>query len=474
MAENQRKVDLDKIISGLINNLEEIRNSDAEQKYKTQKEKRLGSSVHKALYSDGRKAERHQVSLTTYNRYLTKVRKAVSQMDYKRFDFDKQITRSIKKFPEHKERLDSYLSLNLNDVLDDMKQWKKEIGIPQKGSRNEKLFNEVLGKLNPLPPIFDSLSLKAADKQRFKAHQVDKIESKQTSLTELKLSDIKEAITELLNTSPSDPRLCEKLALGVSLACGRRQIEVCYLSDFKTVRNNNYKLQVDGIAKNKDKGKVIIPTLADSKSIIEAVKKLRSHKTMKEIYSFMDASINKNEMFNNKSRTFTTEANHYLLNKFGKKADKSNWVFKDSRAIYARASYFVYCSEQKQKGCPISAEDIFYTQNLAHTDKDAQKSYKAFDVTGNNADRIDHEELVSAGGRTPQERIKALKEFSKNPIIEDNKSFRNVMEKMIPMIEKNPTQLITRIWIRNDVKGAKTIRLNELFEKLERENLLMV
>lgn len=474
MSNHFKIVDLEKIIKELKETLEEIRNSDIEQRYKTQKEKRAGASAQKALRGDLRKSEKKQIKLTTLNRYLTKIRRSLSEMNYKRFDFDKQIARAIKKHPEHKERLLSYESMSLVEVVSDIKQWKKELGTPKGGSKDAIFLDGSLGKLKPLPPIFEALSLKPSDKKGFQEHQESKIEEKQARLTTLKLSTIQDVIIDLLKTSVSDPKQCEKIALGVSLACGRRQIETCYLSTFKA--ENDYNLLVDGIAKNKDKGATVVPTLAPTSLIIEAVNTLRNHSTMIKIREAMDSVTGelKNEAFNNSSRSFTLTAREYFNGRFGSKSDGSDWMFKDSRAIYARSAYLIYCEEQKANGEPISAEDIFYTKNLAHTDKDAQKSYKAFDVESDSSSRISAADVESVEVRTPEQRLAALRDLLSQSIIQDNKAYTNVMTKFIPMIEANPSKLITKFWLRTEVKGAKTVKLNELYDILEARDVVSV
>lgn len=477
MAKNQEKIDLNKIISETVERFEEIRNSDDEQKRKTQKEKRLATTVKMELREDGRRLDKKRISILTMNKYLSKVREAISDLGYKHHSFNTSVTRLIKKYPDHKERFLKLVELPLKDASKDLKEWKEDlfnqIQICNDNSKEKSLraLHDHLSKLVIVPEVISKMAFDSTDKQLIKEHREEVITKKQSKLITLKMSKVINLITTLLSASVSDPKRIEKLALGVSLATGRRQIETCIQGNFK--KKGKYEIKFTGQAKARgEEREITIPSLAPVDSVLSALETVRNSDLISNIQADMKETsfYTANEMFNNKSRTFTLTAKDVFQDAFGNKPSDQAWMFKDSRAIYAKTAYEMYRKETLDKGEQISSEDIFFTSRLGHTDSKAKENYKAFEVIADDISKVDSKKLVE---RTPKERLEGLKNLLDNDAIKQNRLEKN-LERVIEFVTKAPEQNITKVWLRKDVRGGKTIRLNLLQEIIEKEGLNLV
>lgn len=475
MAENQRKVNLIEIIEQLKIDLNAAR-LPANSRRRSQDEKAAGKRVHASLYSDGRATDNTRktgkVSLTTYNRYLSDIRKALMETGEKSHTWERQIKAAIKTHANHKARFESLLSLPLSDVVQALAAWRKELS----GDRDSVQLRELLKRgLRPFPVVFETLAMPAGFAEDFQSHQKNKIKEKQSSLINIDFSTLLELITNLLSTPKSDPYFAEKLALGISLASGRRQIEVCVIGTFLTEKSN-YDLNFDGQAKTKGaKSAFTIPTLAPASIIIDAVKDLRETTSIANIMKHVNDAeeIKKNRVFNNKSRQYNFIANKVLNRAFKSKENGESWVFKDSRALYAKAAYLLYVKEQESKKKSICTEDIFYSEFLGHTDEQAKEAYKAFNVISKEQISRVTENMIAevAETKSPVTRIEGLKKLALGKVITSNTTYKKVMQKIIELIEEDPARAITKVWLRKDVKGGKTVTLNALFEIIEKEKL---
>ena len=475
MAANQKKVDLKNIISQLKKELEKARLPENSRR-RSQDEKAAGNRVHALLYSDGRATESTRktgkVSLTTYNRYLTDIRKSLIEMGDVNHTWRAQIKRAIKNHQGHEVRLTAMIDAPLATIITELAAWRAELV----GDRKTVALRELLKNgLRPYPVVFEGLMMKGAFSEDFQIHQKSKIKEKQSALVDVDFDALVALSTELLCVPESDPLHAEKLALGVSLAAGRRQVETCAQGTFSAIPRKPYFLKFYGQAKAKgQKEEFKIPALAPAKLIIDAVKRLRKTDVMRVIFEFMNgvSDSEKNKMFNNKSRCFTLASRDILESHLGKKQNGEQWTFKDSRALYAKAAYLLYKQDQKKAKKQICTEDIFYSEFLGHTDDQAKESYKAFNVSGSKIERITETMIKEETEKnSPAARLDGLRSLACKKIITENKTYTNVMCKIIAMIEQSPTQHITKTWMRTDVKGGKTITLNALFEIIEKAGL---
>ena len=477
MAANQTKVKLNDIISEAVEKMVEAREGEGEQRRKTQKEKRLAEGVKKALLEGDKRSHPTPVSLLTANKYLTKVRDAISELGYKHHGFPAAVTRLGKQFPEYQESLLMLVDLPLKTAAQALRKWQAELmeqmetlGKSAEGKKVRDFFNK-LSAIDVVPVAISAMAFDAAERQFIKDHREEMIVKKQSKLITLQMSEVIELIGNLLTTSVSDPKRTEKMALGISLATGRRQIETCIQGRFE--KAGDYEMTFTGQAKARgDMREVTIPTLAPVDSILDALETIRNSRRMEEIREYMveKSFYTENEMFNNKSRSFTATAEKVLGEAFGAKPDQQTWMFKDSRAIYAKTAYEMYKAETLAKGEQISSEDIFFTNRLGHNDAKAKENYKVFEVIPDEVTRVETSQLVE---RTPEQRLEGLRGLLNSESIQQNRLEPN-LARVIEFVEREPNQHITKIWLRKEVKGGKTIRLNLLHEIIEKAGLELV
>ena len=478
MAKNQEKVNLSEIISVTVEKFVEIMNEDIKQNRKTQKEKRLAEGCKKALLEGDKRSNPTPVTLFTANKYLSKIRSAISDLGYKHHALAKVVKKLSKQYPEHKTMLDKLETLPLREAADLKKTTIDklfELRKNENDATNKKLISDQYNELSAIklaPAFMSYLAFNNDDKREIKDQKDKTIKEKKTHKIVINMSKVTNLIADLLSTSVSDPKRAEKLALGVALATGRRQIEVCVQGNFN--KAEEYKIKFSGIAKSRGSDReVVIPSLAPVDAVLEALEYVRNSELMEKIKGSMtEQSIySANEMFNNKNRGLTIQASKIFNDAFGVKPDSSVWTFKDSRAIYAKTAYEMYKkdSESKNEKTRID-EDIFLTEKLGHNDKDAKDSYKAFEIIPDDITKADPSKLVE---RTPEQRLDGLKELLNNSAIQQNRLEKN-LERVIEFVEKTPEQQITKIWLRKEVKGGKTIRLNMLQEIIAKAGLDLV
>ena len=475
MAKNQEKIKLSEIIDFAVSEFLDIRNSKDEQKTKTQKETRLASRIKTKLREDGRRSSEKKITLLTMNKYLTKIRIAITATGLKHHQVNSVTASLIKKHSEYEKELNLILNSSaieskhfrenlISKMINDAKKIEKK-------TERVKLDKSItqLSKMKIVPEVISHLSFNDSDKKDIETHIAEKAEKTQSKLINLKMSKVLELINQLLNTSVSDPKRIEKLALGVSLATGRRQIETCVQGKFKKI--NSKEISFTGQAKARgDLREVIIPTLVSTNIVLSALESIRSSDQIKEITSTMKANsfYTANEMFNNKSRSFTINAEKVFKANFGLKKNKDSWKFKDSRAIYAKTAYEMYRLEAQKNDEDICSEGYFFTNKLGHDDKTAKENYMVFNVI---ADEI--KKTTKLMERTTEQRLEELKDMLENDSIKQNRLEKN-LERVIEFIKIKQDQNITKMWLRKEVKGGKTIRLNLLFDILNKANLTQV
>jgi hypothetical protein len=162
----QSKINLREIIEKAVSDFVEIRESNEEQRRKTQKEKRLGASIKKALRNDGRRKESDKITLTTMNGYLTKVRKAIVKTGYKHHQFEQKITSLVEKNPRFKKSLNDLLNIDClaatkakNELVIELRKLAKK---EREGKKIESLANALSADTSVVilyaPPAIFSLA----------------------------------------------------------------------------------------------------------------------------------------------------------------------------------------------------------------------------------------------------------------------------------------------------------------------------
>lgn len=471
----QSKINLREIIEKAVSDFVEIRESDEEQRRKTQKEKRLGASIKKALRNDGRRKESDKITLTTMNGYLTKVRKAIVKTGYKHHQFEQKITALVEKNQRFEKSLNDLLKLDClaatkakNELVIELRKLAKK---EREGKKIESLANSLSG-VQIVPVAISSLKLDELEKQQMIEHNDGVINRTQSSKVKLDAESVNNLLIKLFESDEATD-----LALGVAMATGRRQIEVLIQGEFKKV--GEFEISFSGQAKEKLVGGAYnITTLVSADKVLLAIDKLRESHQVKKIVDVMEKAektndfYTKNETFNNYSRAFTTAATE-KLSELGEKP--SGWTFKDSRAIYANVAFKLDEAHRIANGLDVIDSALFFEQELGHKDKESQHNYKSFYVVG-DVNRITRKlektilnELAKEESKNKASRLEQIKELVNDSAI-TNEKLESVIEKIIPFFESDPSIEITTAFLRKDVKGKAT-RLSKVLAVLKDKGL---
>lgn len=508
MAENQRKVNLEQIKQEITNKYIAIINNPV-QRRRSADEKALGKSVHALLIGDGRassKTKSERLSLNTYNRYLTQIRMHIESLGYTNHRFELDVKRAIKAYPNGKDFFNSLLGKDLKTVLKMISDYKKlhRDTKPENRTALMKGIRKELDNINARPEILKGMSMNGLLREDFRDNQAKSLEINQVKPIKVNIEELRDLTLELLTTPSDSANYAQKLALGISLATGRRAIETCVVGKFWKNGKSLTSIKFSGVAKDKNnKGDVIIPCLADPQLVIDAVENLRCTEYMQSIVEYMNSKIDStdgyNRAFNDKSRLLTNVASKIFEIKFGKKPDSvidrngekevysRNWIFKDSRALYANRAFIEYKLQMNARGEIGFNSDMFFTDVLAHSDAKARDNYKVFEIVDAHVKKIKSDLKPVILGRKTRvistvesisdandriERIEAFKDNKKLKRNADYKTFIKVMDKMLELLRANPSVEITKKWMRDDVKGARTLKLNALFEILDKNRII--
>ena len=472
------KTDLMKHIHSMIDKLlcaRGLKEGCERSKYLKRDELRYGESFKGGLREDGRLNESHKITLSTMKGYLTKARKAVAETGLKHHLFDSEMNSIIKTYPLHKDDLEAFFDMTFPDAIEYRKTLLKSFSERLNGDISKadktKLTRLIarVKKIEIVPVIIQGLALSEDDKSQLVNTATTVRKMKKSSRIKIDTKVVHSMIIDLLTHENTYAN-----ALGISLATGRRLIETVIQGDFEIV--SKYEFRFSGQAKNRGRTKpYVIPTLAPTDLILKAFHKLRSSSQVQSLMDVMnrgDERYSPYELFNNSSRAFTLFAKAYLTEYFGDKKYET-WMFKDSRAIYARLTYSNYENEcVTNKKDPMDEGD-FFTKVLGHTDELSKENYKmyystdVFDYVCENSIQERKEMITDNENKNASTRLKKLKSLLKNV---DEKRVIKQLTKLIPFIEDHPLAVIDSKFLRETIKG-KTVNHKPLLELLESKGI---
>lgn len=433
-GESRKKVSLGELIEWL---LEEIRNIDAdaelERKEKTKKLARLATRFKNRLHDDGRRKDEDRIAVSTFRRYMTEARKAVTARNWKHHSLDQQIERLAKRYPKYADRLEAL------GGFDDISEIRLARQALLDRVRNDDEAYEDIRAMKLDHEIMRHLTLSSAQKADLAEDAVETLEERAVNTMEINYHWLMDRIYELLTNRD---RLVggeyrpyySHLALGLALATGRRSIEVLKTGRIKKV--DRYQVEFSGQAKKRggvDYSQAYhIYTLVDADLVVEAWNELRSLPEVAELQGMDNTEINRRT-----AKTLNTLAKRIF--------DDEERVFKDSRAIWARLVFEIHFTRDKR--WKKVTEDVFWREMLGHEDMDTQRSYRAF--------KIDYSEApASAEGEPASEygsRIEALRALDGAEDIEKSQAMARVHAWVKAQIEQEPEAKITQSLISREL-----------------------
>lgn len=499
----RRKFDLDKLIEDMFKEMSDVEKSDKTQGQKTQAFQRVAKKVINRLYGVRTRQKRGAIKLTTASKYLTKVRNEVTEKGWKHHSLSQSLERLEKKYPlcemlikplidqsleatrlrvkalkdkllqiDRLEKAVSSLDPNstkyvsdVNNIASRFGDWKSEVDSlkplnkKERPARIETLFSQLsqarelyndLGKLKIDHEIMrwlvkDAFSTAEASETRNVA-----LAGKKNQTIDVDYPTIMSHCEYLLNPPELNMWPWEALATGIALATGRRAIEVLVQGQFTKV--GKYRLNFTGQAKERggvDYENVFeIYSLVDADTVIKAVEMLRSYSNIHAMIEMLseDRHYQYNELVHNRTAT--------PLNKFMREfmlganmtthIDDRDWVFRDTRSIYAAICYKLFFETDKR--WRNVDQDMFFQTLLGHSDAKSQAHYKQFKVlrAGEKWESISTE---------TKDRLKELQAFDQNEEIISSDALTRIHQEVKRLIEQDPAIKISQKKIKETAGG---------------------
>ncbi|MFU5782822.1 protelomerase family protein [Pseudomonas aeruginosa] len=365
----RQKVELQPLIDKLLEDVKAIDSDDSLSRGdKTKRLSRLADRLKNKLYEDRRRKDADKLKASSYRRYLTTVRKAITAQNWRHHSIEESAQRLAKHHPRYAEQL-----LAMVDLVDitELRLAHRDLLAQIRQDRDDDAYEAVKGmKLDH--EIMRHLTLPAATKAQLATDAVETLEHRATNTISINYHWLVETIRELLAATEiradgTAVPFFSYLALGLALATGRREVEILKLARFEKV--GEFELEFSGQAKRRggvDYGDSYrIYTLLQADVVLEAFAKLRAMPEVLELQHLDNTEVNRRV-----AKTLNTQAKRVFGNQ--------ERVFKDSRAIWARVVFELHFTRDA-RWAKVN-ETVFWREMLGHEDMDTQESYKAFKI----------------------------------------------------------------------------------------------
>lgn len=421
-----RKVELGELIEQLLKDVKAVDgNDELSRSEKTKRMGRLAERLKNKLYEDRRRKGEDKLMPSSYRRYLTIVRKAITEQNWRHHSIEESAQRLAKKHPRYAAQL---LALIDHQDISALRVAHHELLIQIRQDKDLDAYEEV-SEMKLDHEIMRHLTLPKATKVQLAAEAVEAREVKATNTVEINYHWLIDTISELfysvqIRDGVAAPYFSH-LALGIALATGRREIEVVKQGRFEKV--GEFELEFSGQAKRRAgvdyASSYRIYTLVAADVVLEAIAKLRSLPEAIELQHLDNVAINNRV--------------HSNLNQLAKRVlGSQERVFKDSRPIWARVVFELHFNrDPKWKGVN---EDIFWREQLGHEDTETQQTYKQFKITYAKPEGADQVESKFAS------RIEALRDLDKHEKIDGREAMLKIHNWVKSTVETAPDARITQ------------------------------
>ncbi|OCH31298.1 hypothetical protein A6E13_01845 [Aliivibrio fischeri] len=507
----KRKFNYSDLVMKFLKEVRDIDLQDIPQGQKSSKHKRAADKVLNALFGKRAQKGRNSLSFSTASAYLTDIRNEVTASGVKHHAFEQSLARIENNHPMCAYMLNDLKGLKvketrlkwrdvaeklklakalekmlkgitpdnpryssiINSRIKELPEWANELNALKTLKRENRA--EALENLHKIidaaPEFYIALTELKIDHEVMRHLKKDAF-SRDSSATEKKtaLNSKKEAtvnidypkVMQLLDflLGKSSRHSWEAIAVGVALSTGRRAIEVLWQGEFEKI--DKHTLKFVGQAKLREGrtlDEMIIYTLADADVILEAIDDLRSFPnilSLETLEATRNYSINK--LVSNRTagplnvfmRSITESIPITVEN------EDRNWLFKDTRAIYAKICFELFFKNDKR--WQKKDENIFYKELLGHHDTDTQIHYMQFKIMNAGAKW----EPIEAN--SDKRRLDAVKAMTENEWVSGTKARRELHQFVIEQLEKDPYQTFKPIDLR---KGRNYAMVKEYLSVME-------
>jgi len=427
-GESRQKVELGEIIEQLLKDVRAVDGNEALSRgEKTKRMARLADKVKNRLYEDGRRKASDKLAPSSYRRYLTTIRKAITEQNWRHHSVEETATRLAKRNPAWAPQLEA---LGAIEDVTDLRLAHRDLLAEVRRAGDDDAYEALRGmKLDH--EIMRHLTLPAATKADLADDAVERLEHRANNTITIGYGWLMSTINSLLNSQQlrsngsARPHFSH-LALGLALATGRREIEVLKLGRLKKV--GEFELEFSGQAKRREgvdySESYRIYSLVAADLVLEAFAQLRALPEVLELKHLDNVQVNRRV-----AKTLNTLTKRIF--------DNEERVFKDSRAIWARVVFELHFTRDDR--WKKVNETVFWREMLGHEDMDTQESYKAF--------KIDYsappEPVGEVAGKFAN-RLEALLALDSHESIAGREAMRKIHE-----------------WVKSTVKAAPEARISQ-------------
>lgn len=504
-----KKLKLEDLIAKLVKRIIEIDNDPKlSRSNKTSRIASAAKSFKTSIYTDKRRHEEQRIMLSTYHKYLTKARSRITEQGWIHHSFEQTVDKLIKKYNCYEKELASLKNLPLVatrlrnkeiiDSLSDVSSIRIDLNSINFDDRNKKsklnklskkypffadliiqidnskpvivheYFNKLINKLNIGEVLYTELSKLKIDHEvmrhlkkddihadKYIKQNQEQLEVKKVSTIDIDHQVLMNGIYNLLTVptvhlSDSTGWAYSRLALGIAFCTGRRAIEVVTQGRFK--KKNKNTIEFSGQAKRRTgvnyHEKFEIYTLIDSDILLKAIEELRNTSKVLEMSAITTSKdhYSANDRINNRIASPLNQQMKQFMDEIGMFTGRANrgWYFKDTRAIYAAITFKLFFeSDVRWKD---KDPDSFFSEILAHDDKESQSAYKQFKIK-NLAENW--KPVIEKS--TKKTRLNELKALDKLESIKHGKALNKIHEWVKIQVEKNPLVKITQSMIVREV-----------------------
>ena len=440
-GETRRKVYKRELIKSLIDNIREIDSDESIPQFvRTKLYRREATKVRKRLFEDGRVAERNKLSILSYRRYLSDVKKAAREQNWKHHGLPKEVDKLARTYPQFKKQLLSLLSVNSEEMR--REHTKLLALVTQKRKDTKKtIYREAYNDFKAMKldhDVLRFLAMDETDKDDLRDIDKDALEAKKTSTVDINYYWVESTINRLLKES-----MYSYAAIGLALASGRRAVEILYQGRFTA--KGEYTVTFSGHAKKRGgadhKTKSEIYTLIPAKDFCAAMKRFREMKPVAALKQYDEIPETQRNVEINR-RTAKT------LNESTKRAfDNNERMFKETRAIWARIVYEKYFqADERWKSVD---EDIFWREMLGHQEDDTQEHYKYIKIDYTEPEQEEQPLYTNTDGENI--RIKRLMRLGKDYRVANRKALVKINDFVMQRINDNPEATFNQSMISREI-----------------------
>jgi hypothetical protein len=463
------------ILSWCLQELARIERMKISTALKNKKAENLGDAVAKQLHikvantrpineeDDFEVTPEEHVTATTYNRYLTRFRRDLEEAGIVAFNFDERIKSIAEQSGRYKKDILDLKGSTYKETSKSIKAFIEKLENSKKRIKKEstlKNVNFTIGELktlsnngveNVIMTRIVRTSTEKGNMGKRESARKDKYQKRPRPFSGLEKIKV---MYQLIATQ--NPKL---QTIALALACGRRCSEILYFGKFG--KASDTRLTFSGIRKSKAKAteEFKIPVLIEPELFLETLNNVRESDFISTpVERLKEEGLHDAELARRLNGYTAPTLNKLINDELNKGHDEpTKWVFKDTRAIYARLAYANYCANMKKAGKTPKQELIFFRESLLHTDTNETLSYLQFRITDEDALTAYNIKKAKEEGSKIKfyEQYELIRPLEKRDDVIENRTMRRVVPMLVEWLKANGEASIDTGFLRKHFGGVR-------------------